>query len=251
MFDRLIGRLAGNTGPRTRHRHLDSQLSLAQTATDQRHLMPFRQTYDYPGPFIDAAHRGFTECPTREGMIDVGTPGWLLPADALKLYEMVRFCGGDVLDLGTYRGLSASIALQASVAADCPNTILSIDLDPGAREAGIATVAGRPGADRVHFFNTDADEALTTFTRAERRFRFCFIDHSHRYEHVRSVCELLPGVTEPGAFCLFHDYNDQRNADPSDEDYGVFQGVADGLDPAQFTFWGIYGCTGLFRRNEG
>ena len=62
-----------------------------------------------------------------------------------------------------------------------------------------------------------------------------------------SACRLLPGVLEPGAFCLFHDYNDPRNADPLDDDYGVYQGVTDGLAPARFSFWGIYGCTGLFR----
>ncbi len=249
--DGLIGRLVGRAPPRSRYRHPETNLSLDQTATDQRFLMPFRKTYDYAGAFIDATHRSLPELPKRDGMIDLGIPGWLLPADALKLYELVRFCGGDVLDLGTYRGLSASVELQASVAAGYDNAIVSIDLDPGARDAGAATVAGRPGADRVHFFATDADEALTTFTRAERRFRFCFIDHSHRYEHVRSACEKLPGVTEAGAFCLFHDYNDPRNADPSDGDYGVFQGVADGLDPSLFEFWGIYGCTGLFRRVGG
>ena len=100
--------------------------------------------------------------------------------------------------------------LSASVAAGLRNTIVSIDLDPGAQTGG---GAGRwragPAAERVYFFNTDGDEALGTFTRAERPFSFCFIDHSHSYKHVLSACRALPPVILPGGFCLFHDFNDR------------------------------------------
>ena len=229
-------------------RHEDSRLTLEQTAIDQRFVMPYRKTWEFGGDYIDERHRLLGETALVDGMIDVGVPGWLLPADALKLYEMVFFCGGDVLELGTYRGLSAMVSLEASLSAGLRNTILSIDTNPVSRDAGQATLAGRLGRERVSFFLTTADEALETFGGAGRRFRFCFVDHSHRYEHVRSACERLAAVIEPGGFCLFHDYNDPRNALEADEDYGVYQGVADGLDPEAFEFWGIYGCSGLFRR---
>ncbi len=229
-------------------RHAQTWLTLEQTRTDQRFLMPYLKTYDFDGPFIDETHAALAHAPTKAGMIDIGIAGWLLPADACKLYEMAYFCGGDCLELGTYRGLSASVMLSASVSAGLDNTIVSIDLDPGAMGAGRAAIAGRAGAERVFFFNTDGDEALGTFTRAARRFNFCFIDHSHRYAHVLSACRALPQVILPGGFCLFHDFNDQRNADAGNEDYGVWQGVRDGLDPRVFEFWGIFGCTGLFRR---
>ena len=229
-------------------RHVQSWLTLEQTRTDQRFLMPYRKTFNFDGPFLNEAHAALAHGPTKEGMIDIGIAGWLLPADACKLYEMAYFSGGDCLELGTYRGLSASVMLSASLAAGQRNTIVSIDLDPGSTEAGRTRLAGKPGAERVFFFNTDGDEALGTFTRAARPFRFCFVDHSHRYEHVLSACRALPPVILPGGFCLFHDFNDPRNADEDDADYGVWQGVRDGLDPTCFEFWGIYGCTGLFRR---
>jgi hypothetical protein len=228
-------------------RNENTFLLLEDTARDLRFDMAFSKTYAHTSDYIDADHRYLAECPTRDGMIDIGIEGWLLPADALKLYELVYFCGGDVLDLGTYRGLSASIALTASTNSGRSDTIISIDLDPGAVEAGRTTLGLRPGVDRVFFFNTSGDEALCTFARANRRFRFCFIDHSHRYEHVRTAAALLPGVLEPGAFCLWHDYNDPRNSSTECEDYGVYQGVRDGLDATKFEFWGIFGCTGLFR----
>ena len=229
-------------------RHQDSRLSLADTAVDRRFTTPYRKSWPFAGDRIDERHRLLGERTRADGMIEVGIAGWLLPADALKLYEMVFFADGDVLELGTYRGLSATVALEASLSAGRRNTLISIDMDPISRDAGQAELGRRLGGERVHFFLTTADEALDTFAGAGRRFGFCFVDHSHRYEHVRSACERLAAVIEPGGFCLFHDYNDPRNADPDEDDYGVYQGVADGLDPERFEFWGTYGCCGLFRR---
>jgi hypothetical protein len=231
-----------------RYRHTDTALNLEQTAVDQRFVMPYRKTFDFQHEFLNNEHASFATCPTRQGMIEIGIDGWLLPADALKLYELVYCCGGDCLELGTYRGLSASVMLRASVAAGVRNKILSIDLDPGSTQAGERNLAASPGCKRVLFFNDDGDHALRKFAQANRQFAFCFVDHSHRYEHVRTACQALPSIMLPGAFCLFHDYNDPRNADSACDDYGVWQGVADGLDGRCFEFWGIFGCCGLFRR---
>jgi predicted O-methyltransferase YrrM len=236
---------------RPAHHHPETLLTLEQTATERRFDHPFLATYPFRPPYINAAHEAFTTCPTQQGMIDIGIPGWLLPADALKLYELAYYAPGDVLELGTYRGLSAHVIRQAIQASPRPGrTLISIDLDPGSTEAGRASVAGQRGAGNVHFFTTSADEALETFTRARRKFALCFIDHSHRYEHVRSACERLPGVLLPGSFCLFHDYNDPRNACPHDADYGVFQAVSEFL-PRPLEPWGVYGCCGLFRFGGG
>jgi SAM-dependent methyltransferase len=227
--------------------HPRSLLTLEQTATDRRAVTPFIKTYAYSGDFINEEHAGFTTCATRYGMIDIGIEGWLLPADALKLYELAYFAEGDVLELGTYRGLSAAVIRRAIVASGRPRKLLSIDLDPGSTRAGQAACSGQPGAGNVHFFNTSADEALTTFARAGRRFGLCFIDHSHTEADVASACALLAGVLRPGAFCLFHDYNDPRNADAGNQDYGVYQAVGRALLQPPFAAWGVYGCCGLFR----
>lgn len=253
-FDHMLARAWSNlsigpgAAPGAHFRNADTALTLEQTVTDRRFNMPFRPTFSYRGDFINAEHAAFATCLTRQGMIDIGIDGWLVPADALKLYEMAYFSGGDYMELGTFRGLSTSIMLRAAVAAGLANKILSIDLDPCAQDAGRATLAGMPGADRVLFFHTDGDEALATYRRANRLFDFCFIDHSHRYEHVLSACQVLHHVLRRGGFCMFHDYNDQRNARMDNDDYGVWQGVNDGLDKRRFEFWGIFGCSGLFRR---
>jgi predicted O-methyltransferase YrrM len=228
-------------------RHEDSFLTLEQTAVDRRFDMPYRKTYDFEGDFMDADHRHLAECPTQHGMIDLGIEGWLLPADALKLYELAYFCGGDMLELGSYRGLSTTLLAKASVNAGRRDAIYSIDNSSEAIVGSQATMKGRPGADRVSFLQMDGDSAINRFIKARKRFRFAFVDHSHRYEHVLSACGLLPQVMVPGAFVLFHDYNDYRNPMEEVDDYGVYQGVRDGLGRDRFEFWGVYGCTGLYR----
>lgn len=256
MLNKLLRSLsrpepAGPSPVEPSFRHEDSYLTLAETASDRRFDMPYLKTYDFPGEDIDASHRRFGHCPTRDGMIDIGIEGWLLPADARKLYELAYFCGGDILELGSFRGLSTSILALASVNAGLRNAISSVDLMPDAIAGSRATMKGRPGEERVAFIQASGDDALDRLARARRRFRFAFIDHSHRREHVRSACERLPKVLAPAAFVLFHDYNDYRNPMAENEDYGVHQGVRDGLDKARFEFWGIYGCTGLFRFKGG
>ncbi|MEZ4837503.1 MAG: class I SAM-dependent methyltransferase, partial [Caldilineaceae bacterium] len=94
----------------------------------------------------------------------------------------------------------------------------------------------------------DAVAAAEAYATAQRQFGFVFVDHSHAYEPVYGVCRVLDQIIAPGGFCLFHDYNDIRNADPEDKEYGVYQAVVDGLNLDAFEFYGIFGCCGLYRR---
>lgn len=252
MLNKLMSALTGRAAPaapalQPSFRHEDSFLSLEDTAIERRFDMAYRKTYDFAGDYLDADHRNLAESATQHGMIDLGIEGWLLPADALKLYEMAHTSGGDILELGSYRGLSTSLLAQATENAGRRDAIISIDLSPEAIVGSQATMKGRPGAGRVSFLQMDGDSAILKMVKARKRFRFAFVDHSHRYEHVQSACVLLPQVLEPGAFVLFHDYNDPRNAPADVDEYGVYQGVRDGLDMTRFEFWGVYGCTGLFR----
>jgi SAM-dependent methyltransferase len=235
-------------GTPTLMRHESTFLTLDQTAVDRRYEMPYLKTYNYPGEFINRQHAALVSKLGAGGMIDTGIDGWLLPADALKLYELVYFCGGDVLELGTFRGLSTSVAAQASYDSGTNNAIVTIDLSPELIVEARANLEGRPGFERVRFFSVEGGEAVRLLADAKRMFSFAFIDHSHAHQHVLDVCRSLDKVLKRGAFCLFHDFNDPRNAVAEVVEYGVYQGVFEGLERRGFEFWGIYGCTGLFRR---
>lgn len=231
-------------------RHADTFLSLAETGIDRRFDMPYRKTYGFAGDFINPRHREIGARCQASGMIDYGVEGWLLPADAFKLYELAYWCDADILELGAYRGLSASVMNEACNDRDRATKIISIDLDTTAVDLSRQTLAARAGGERVWFFQDDAASAIRNLAAIKRRFGFVFVDHSHRYEHVLEACQSLHRVLAVGGFALFHDFNDPRNGREDDADYGVYQGVVDGLRPGRWEFWGIYGCTGLFRLTD-
>jgi hypothetical protein len=232
----------------TINRHADTFLTLRETAEDRRWSAPYQKTYDFPGDFIDVDHATLVKKVHPTGMIDLGIEGWLLPADALKLYEMAYFCQGDILELGTYKGLSSAIMSTACVSAKRNTVIVTVDLDPDLVRCARENLMERPGRERVHLFVAEGEQALKDQISAQRRYGFVFIDHSHRFEHVYAACNLLHDVVLTGGFALFHDFNDPRNPHPAAKDYGVHQGVTTGLLREKWEFWGIYGCTGLFRR---
>lgn len=213
-----------------------------------RFRRPYRQTYPGFGHFIDDYHFGLMASPLdpqNNQMIDVGFQGWLLPSDAAKLYEMAYFAQGPILELGTYRGLSASIVARAIENSPPDVSLITIDLDGShVKIAEEAFAANNIPRDRVTFLVTDAVAQVASYAEEGKKFDFVFVDHSHYYEHMLPTCKHLSGIVRSGGFVLFHDYNDPRNADST---WGVYQAVQEGLEG--FTFYGVYGCTGLFRRD--
>ena len=238
--------------PKPVHRNGVTALSLEQTSHDQRLTAGYRKTYDFPRDYIDGYHRwlgiGAPYDPEMH-ILRIGVDGWLFKADALKLYELAFF-NRDILELGTYKGLSTTILSNAVFNSGEPGKIYTVDLDPEFSAAARAGFEQRqvPGRENVWFAAASAGEFCARQIKAGRRFNFVFIDHSHEYEPMVETCQQLAHVTEPGAFCLFHDYNDPRNANPEVKEYGVYQAVAEYLPRDDFEFWGIFGCTGLFRR---
>lgn len=219
-----------------------------------RRIPPYLPTYDFPGKWIDTTHRAIAECPVADGalvqLLDGAgriIPGWLRREDALKLYELAFFAPADILELGSFHGLSTSILARAAAQSPIAKQVYSIDLDPMCTRATVATLESLRLAQMVEARTADAAEAVARFAAVGKQFALVFVDHSHSYEPVLEVCRRLSATTLPGGFCLFHDYNDGRSDDPDDPDYDVPQAVADGLDPGCFAFCGIYGCAALYR----
>ena len=232
-------------------RNEDTHLTLEQTKAERRFDMHYRPTYGFGGDRIDDYHRWLATAPRHHtGMLNLGIDGWLLPADALKLYEMAYFAD-DILELGTFMGLSTTILANAVANSGRRRPVITVDVSSQFTEAARNGLAHRkvPGRENVHLFTTDSGEAMRTMQRELRRYSFVFVDASHQYEDVKDVCSFMHDVLLPGGFCLFHDYNDPRNGQADELDYGVYQGVNEGLTSGCFEFHGIFGCTGLFRRN--
>lgn len=217
----------------------------------------YRPTHDFPGKFINKFHRFLSTCPCKDGVLvqlrTSGWPGhiiegWLRREDALKLYEIAYFARGDVLELGSYHGLSTCILSQAVHDSPYKKTIYSVDLDPWNVEMTRRNLLRRGVAEYAQLIVDDALFVVTRFAAEGRRLSFVFVDHSHTYEAVFDVCRELGRIVAPGGFCLFHDFNDARNWDVENKEYGVYQAVQDGLSPTEFEFYGIYGCAALYRK---
>ena len=239
------------SNPTTRRilRHEDSWLPLDRLGLEAR---PYLPTYDETGFPVDEFHRELASCPMNGIVIDLGIEGWLQQADALKLYELGYHAPGDILEFGTYRGLSSYLLSKAIAASGRRARIVTMELDPESSRIAEENLAARSMSSYVDFRVGRAEETCRTLIAEGRKFSFAFVDHSHAYSPMVTACERLPELLAPGSFCLFHDFNDPRNSSRTDlgeseAEYGVYAAVADALDPRRFDFHGVFGCCGLYR----
>jgi predicted O-methyltransferase YrrM len=219
------------------------------------HYPPYTPTFEFDGDFVDSYHAALARAPTRDGVLikikdrrwlGRTIPGWLRREDALKLYELAYCCQGDILELGCAFGLSTTILARANCNSPVKKHIYSVDLGPDCVKATQQTLR-RAGLDRnVTLLCGDAVDVLGSFVERGMTFGLVFVDHDHAYESVLPVCQMFRSLLNPAGHCLFHDYNDARNLDPTITGYGVYSAVHDGLSPDEFAFAGCYGCTGLF-----
>lgn len=234
--------------------HPQSWLSIDELGS---RIPPYSPTYDFFPPFIDQAHNDIANYPLQDGVLiqmrnrrwfTKVIPGWLRREDALKLYELSFYADGDILELGSYHGLSTAIIAQACRNSPTSKHVDSIDFHPACRKATKNNLKSLGLLGYVTARSADAVVAVREYVANHKQFAFIFIDHSHSYTPVYEVCQVLDRLTTLGGFCLFHDFNDIRNRDPNNRNYGVYQAVMDGMNKELFEFYGIYGCTGLYRR---
>jgi hypothetical protein len=212
----------------------------------------YKPTYQFAKKYVSRYHRYLSRAATFGDCIQLrdrgfrgqNIEGWLRVPDALKLYEMAYFNPGRVLELWTYHGLSTYVMARAMQDARSAHSLTTIDLYSDYQT--IAQQHLRRGRIRtqVEMISGDAAEILRRFIETGDQFAFVFVDHSHAYTDVATVSKFLTTLVALDGFVLFHDYNDVRNG--IDEGYGVYQAVQDTL--VGFEAFGIFGCTGLFRR---
>jgi predicted O-methyltransferase YrrM len=214
----------------------------------------YGKTYSFEGSYIDSSHQYYSECPllnntlvTKQTTDSQIIPGWLRTEDALKLYEMAYFAKGDILELGTYHGLSTVIQAEAVMNAPCKKKIYTVEINPEFSNNAKKNLENLGFDSIVTCIANDAAAVLDEFLVSGNKFDFAFVDHSHTYQDVSIACSCLDKIINPGGFILFHDYNDSRNKKP-ESDYGVYLAVTQGLDSRCYRFCGVFGCTGLYQK---
>ena len=178
-----------------------------------------------------------------------GVPGWLLEEDALKLYELAHAAPGPILEVGTHRGKSAILMATALRDAGREGPVVSLDIDREGLEAARSEAAKRDLADRIAFVRGTA-EALF---RSRPGFApgLVFLDGDHTRRGLARDLRALAACVPRGAVLLFHDFNDERNDDPGEPDYGVTQAVAESWVARDCEFGGVFGACGLYLRETG
>jgi SAM-dependent methyltransferase len=205
--------------------------------------------YEHVGDFIDADHRAISKLPATGGLIQIATPGFLRPADALALYEAAFFSRGETLELVSQSALSTVFLCQAAVNARRGGIVHTIDESP-AHVPARRTTLKQLGIAGNHRHEAGAPlEAMRRLAAGRRQFGMVFLDFAQAFEPVNAVCQLLPEILLPGSVVLVHDLNDERNARSPDE-YGIYDAVSRLLDSGAIECLGLVGCCGVLRKPE-
>lgn len=215
---------------------------------------PYLKTYNFEGDFINLNHAKYASCKMgrmgNNACIDVGIDGFLQKGDALKLYELAYFCEGDILEIGTFKGLSTSILATGLHDAQGNGSILTNDINAESSKQAQQALKGLLGAERITFIVDDATIFMNSLRSKGKKFKFIFIDHWHGYRATTEAAEEAKYLLAPGGFLFFHDFNDPDNLDPNHV-YGVYPAVLDtmAVDPS-YIFYGNFGCCCLFRKES-
>lgn len=218
---------------------LSPHLALHPAKTDDPAYLP---SYDFGADDLGTAQREAVESVA-------GLPGWLLDADAMKLYELAHFCDGPILEIGTYRGKSTIVMATALRDAGRAGPIVSLDVDAAGLEAAAAEASVRGVGDRIVLARGTVEALFRTRPGFAPTLVFLDGDHSRRgvARDLRALRDRVPS----GALLLFHDFHDDRNAEPAEPDYGVAEAVEASWVARDCEFGGIFGCCGLFVRRTG
>lgn len=211
----------------------------------------YRPTFPEVSSYIDATHRSYAELPTQDAVIQSDIAGWLRVPEALKIYEMAFYANGDILDLGTYEGLSCSIMAQACQNARNGSMIYSVDISSQDKAKRNANTYGF--VDVVQFLQGDATDICREFIAKGHQFAFVFVDHSHAYQDVVAICEIVDSLLLPEGYVLFHDFVHPANTDadhPLYEFYGVPHAVLDSLPGDVIEYCGLFGGATLYRKRK-
>jgi hypothetical protein len=177
------------------HRHTDTFLTAEEIGTT---FPPYRPSHAFPGEYIDEFHSVIGSSAQGPALINLdqmlgfALDGWLRRADALKLYELAYFANGDVLELGSYHGLSTCILAKALRSSGRGRRILSVDLSLANSKKTTESLEAAGLQELAMTLCCDAATALKELGQKRQRFALVFIDHSHSYRPVYEVCRQLP-----------------------------------------------------------
>jgi hypothetical protein len=167
-------------------------------------------------------------------------PGWQMPGDSYKLYEMAFRAGDVILEIGTYGGRSAVVELRGALAntdrTQRPQFFgLDIDVHGIWRTYNSLNQAGL--TDYALLYHGGLDQFVQEFAIQPT---MVFVDGDHRYEGVKRDLEILARYLAPGVPVLCHDYLNPEN---DTGELGVRRAVNEFVEAGYAELIGTFGCS--------
>ena len=133
---------------------------------------------------------------------DIG--GWLLPEEATALYELAHQFGDVILEVGTFRGRSATVLVKGALSKhrQQPPQLFSLDINPKSKLVA-REILGRRLSKRAIFFHGTLSDFRRQFPITPT---MAFIDGDHSYEGVAADLAELSTLLPPNIPVVFHDY---------------------------------------------
>lgn len=170
-------------------------------------------------------------------------PGWQMPGDSLKLYEMGYHAGDVILEIGTYGGRSATVELRGALANPTRTAFpqfYGIDICHDSITRTRQTLADQQLIDFCHLFEGNLQQFVERWSVSPT---MVFLDGDHRYEGVKADLEVLGRYLRPGTPILMHDYLNPENDTGA---YGVRRAALEWAADTRAVFMGCFGCTALY-----
>lgn len=198
-----------------------------------------RPSWSRPELYVDPGHRSIF---ARTDSI----PGWQMPGDTYKIYEVAHYCGDVILEIGTFSGRSAVVAVEGALSNPKRRStcFFSIDVHPDYALRGYASLADRGLGQYGGFFLGGLGPFVEEFSISPT---MVFVDGDHRYAGIKSDLALLEKYLQPGVPILCHDYLNSDNGKP---EMGVKQAVDEWVQDGFGQIMGGFGCTILLIATE-
>lgn len=190
--------------------------------------------------FVNDEHRQIYE--TTEQI-----PGWQVPGDSHRLYEMGYKAGDVILEIGMFGGRSATVELRGALAAPDRTSspmYFGVDIEMNSVTRTLNTLNQQRLLQHALAFHGDLAQFIERF---EIQPTMVFVDGDHRYDGVKKDLELLTKYLRPEVPVLCHDYWHPHN---ETGEMGVRQAVDEFVDGGWATMIGKSGCSMLMVTTE-